>query len=241
MYEQLRFEIRDGLIEIVNRYPTRGGAPGKPREEKRKKTPEEMERANERQRVKNLQRLIMANFEEGDFHLVLSYKKDTNPGDYDKAKDDLRKFLASMRRAYKKAGYEFKYIGVTERGKRASSLHHHLIIKNIEGLTMKTVRRLWKGHTAWHDLYEDGAYEDLAAYIVKKETKEENTGASYTRSRNLRVPTCKKVVYRRRTWPADPKPKKGWYIVKDTLKESINAYTGLPSQTYLTKRHVFQC
>lgn len=233
MYEQLRFEIRDGLIEIVNRYHTRAGAPGQPREEKRKKTPEEMERANLRHRAKNLQRLIMANFEEGDYHLVLKYKE--APASYADAKKDLQRFLAAMRRSCKKAGYEFKYIGVTERGKKKAVLHHHLIIEDRDGIR-DLVRRHWPGHCAWHDLYEDGDFEDLAAYIVKKETKEENRGTAYTRSRNLRIPKVKKKVYRRKIWPEEPKPKKGWYIVKGSVVNGVNAFTGRPYQNYLTRQ-----
>ena len=233
MYEQLRFEIRDGVVEIVNRYPSRAGAPGERREEKRKKTPEEMERANLRNRVKNLQRLILANFEEGDFHLVLKYKE--APATYAEAKKDLQRFLASMRRACKKEGYEFKYIGVTERGKRKAVLHHHLIIEDRPGMK-ELVRRYWKGHCAWHDLYEDGDFENLAAYIVKKETKEENEGTTYTRSRNLRIPKVKKVTYKRRVWPEDPKPRKGWYIVKGSVVNAVNAFTGRPYQNYLTRQ-----
>ena len=237
MYEQLRFEIRDGMIEIVNRYPSNMGAPGQPREPKRKKTPEEMARQNIRQREKSVQRLIAANFREGDFHLVLKYRE--APDTYEEAKKDLQRFLASMRRAYKKAGYVFKYIGVTERGKKKSVLHHHLIIENIQAPelnTMQIVRKLWDGHCAWHDLYADGAYHNLAAYIVKKETKEESSGCSYTRSRNLRVPTPKKVIYKRKIWPAEPPARKGWYIAKGSVVDGVNPFTGAPYQTYLTMK-----
>lgn len=233
MYEQIRFEIRDGIIEIVNRYPTaQGGARGK----KRKKTPEEMERANQRNREKTLQRLILANFEAGDFHLVLSYHKDNNPGDYEAAKAELQKFLAGVRREYKKAGYGFQYIGVTERGKRAATLHHHLILKNIEGLTVKAVRKHWKGYCTWHDLYEDGDFANLAAYIIKKETKEEAKGASYTRSRNLKVPEGEKTIVHKKEWPTEPEAEKGWYVVKESVYNCVNPVTGRPYQSYLMRR-----
>lgn len=233
MYEQLRFEIRDGLVEIINHYPTGGGALGQPRAKKREKTPEEMEKANRRQRAKNLQRLIMANFEEGDFHLVLKYKE--APATYADAKKDLQRFLAAMCRSCKKAGYEFKYIGVTERGKKKAALHHHLIVEDRGGIR-ELVRKHWKGHCAWNDLYEEGNFKDLADYLLKKETKEENAGTTYTRSRNLRIPKCKKVKYKRRKWPETPRARKGWYVVKSSLYEGENGFTGLPYQTYLTKK-----
>lgn len=237
MYEQLRFEIRDGVVEIVNRYPSKMGAPGQSRGKKLKKTPEEVEKQNQRQREKTVRRLIAANFREGDFHLVLKYRD--APDTYEEAKKDLQKFLAAMRRRYKKAGYHFKYIGVTERGKRRAVLHHHLIIENIQAGTLNTVQavqEIWQGHCAFHDLYEDGEYSNLAAYIVKKETKEENTGCSYTRSRNLRIPKEKKSIRHKKAWPQEPVPRKGWYIVKGSLEEGINAFTGLPWQGYTMKK-----
>lgn len=92
---------------------------------------------------------------------------------------------------YKKAGYQFKYIYVTERGKQGAC-HHHLIIEDISepGLnTTKMVQKYWKyGSKAFIPLYEDGEFENLAEYIVKKETKEEQDGCTYSRSRNLVVP-----------------------------------------------------
>ena len=102
----------------------------------------------------------MANFKEGDWHLILKYRPKDRPGTYEEAEDQLKKFLAWMRKAYKKAGIPFKYIAVTERGKKGQVLHHHLVIEDIADerlITTKLVKELWRwGNTFWVNLYEDG-------------------------------------------------------------------------------------
>lgn len=217
-------------------YPGNYGAPGVPRLPKRKATPADIARQNERNRIGKVQLLIMANFREGDWHLVLKYKPDARPADPDEAKKIIQKFLDRMRNAYKKAGYQFKYIYVTEKGKRGA-YHHHLIIQDIaeQGLnTKKMVMKFWPhGNRAFIPLYEDGEFENLSAYIVKKETKEESRGCSYSRSRNLAVPRAEKETIYSRRWRQEPKPEKGWYIVSDSVVNGINPVTGYPYQHYM--------
>lgn len=225
--------------EVAKYYPGNYGAPGQKRGLKRKRTPEDIERQNKTNREKKIQRLILANFHEGDWHLILTYKKDTRPGTYAEAKRQVQKFLADMREAYKKAGYAFKYLYVTERGKQGAC-HHHLIIEDIaeEKLnTKKMVLKYWQyGSKSFIPLYEDGEYENLAEYIVKKETKEEQEGCTYSRSRNLIVPEPKREIIHSKRWRQEPKPEKGWYIVPDSLVNGENPVTGYPYQHYTMKK-----
>lgn len=238
MYVKKLYDL--GWVKIVNKYyPGNYGAPGKKRGPKRKRTPEDIARQNKTNREKKVQLLIMANFHEGDWHLVLKYTKDKRPGSYKEAKKQVQKFLADMRKAYKKAGYEFKYIYVTERGKQGAC-HHHLIIEDIAepGLnTKKMVLKFWQyGSKAFIPLYEDGEFENLAEYIVKKETKEEQEGCTYSRSRNLVVPEPQREVIHRKRWQREPKPEKGWYIVPDSLVNGENPVTGYPYQHYTMRK-----
>lgn len=227
------------IREVAKYYPGNYGAPGKKRGKKRKRTPEDIARQNETNRAKYVQRLILANFHEGDWHLVLKYMKDQRPESMAEAKKQVQKFLEKMRKAYKKAGYEFKYIYVTERGKQGAC-HHHLIIEDIatpELNTKKMVLKNWQyGSKAFMPLYEDGEFESLAEYIVKKETKEEAEGCSYSRSRNLVVPEPKREIIHRRRWQQEPKPPKGWYIIPDSLVNGENPVTGYPYQHYTMRR-----
>lgn len=225
--------------EISKYYPGNYGAPGVKRGPKRKRTPEDIERQNKTNREKKVQRLILANFHEGDWHLVLKYKKELRPGSMAEAKKQVQKFLADMRKAYKKAGYQFKYIYVTERGKQGAC-HHHLIIEDIaepDLNTKKMVMKHWQyGSKAFIPLYEDGEFENLAEYIVKKETKEDAEGCTYSRSRNLIVPEPQREIIHRRRWQREPKPEKGWYIVPDSLVNGENPVTGYPYQHYIMRK-----
>jgi hypothetical protein len=227
------------MKQVEKYYPGNYGAPGQKRGAKRKRTPEDVKRQNIRNREKKVQRLIIANFHEGDWHLILKYKKELRPESYKEAKKQVQKFLADMRNAYKKAGYSFKYIYVTERGKQGAC-HHHLIIEDIaeQNLnTKKLVMRYWQyGSKAFIPLYEDGEFENLAEYIVKKETKEENEGCSYSRSRNLIVPKPERKVIHRKMWIKEPKAPKGWYIIKDSVVNGENPVTGYPYQHYSMRK-----
>ena len=89
------------IRQIEKYYPGNYGAPGKPRGKKRNRTPEDIDRQNKTNREKKIQRLILANFKEGDWHLILSYIKDKRPGDAKEAKKQIQKFLADMRKEYK--------------------------------------------------------------------------------------------------------------------------------------------
>lgn len=230
-----------GVIrEVHNMYPANYGAPGMPRDKNRKKTPEEIKKQNRRNRKKKLQRLILANFNPGDWHLILNYKKSNRPEDLRKAKDRVSKLIDKMRDRYKRAGYIFKFIVVTERGKKGQALHHHLIIEDIEDEkinTVKLIKKLWiYGNAYWVDLYEEGEYEQLADYIVKKEGKEDEEYCSYSRSRNLIIPEPQKEEMKRKRWPEEPKAPRGWYIIKDSIINGENPVTKYPYQHYMMRK-----
>ena len=78
MYTKVTYDLGE-VKEIQKYYPGNYGAPGCPREKKRKRTPEEIKRQNETNKVRKVQRLILANFSEGDLHLILTYRKDLRP------------------------------------------------------------------------------------------------------------------------------------------------------------------
>ena len=224
--------------EVHNYYSGNYGAPGKPRAKKKKLTPEEVADLNKKNRARGLQRLILANFKPGDWHVILNYKPDSRPGTFKEADDNLDKFIKAMRRRCKKAGVPFKWIKMTERGKRGNILHHHLIIEDIPGMnTASLVKELWShGNCYMVDLYEDGEYEKLAEYIVKKETKDPEGGCNYSSSRNLIRPEPKTEKMLRRNWPAEPKAPKGWELIKDSIRNGVNPITEYPYQYYMMRR-----
>lgn len=240
MYIQKRYEIKD-VIMYENHIPGNYGAPGESRSIKRQVTPEDIKRQNATNRARKIQRLILANFDEGDHHLILTYRKDDRPESFEEAQNNLRKFLAKLRREYKRQGHELKYLAVTERGATTKSLHHHVILEDIAKPNLNTVqlvKRYWFGYTKFNSLYRDGEFEDLADYLMKNAGKEEEGKgkARYTRSRNLIIPKPKKKLMRRKIWTEIPRPKKGYELIKDTLVNGINPVTGLPFQHYTMKR-----
>lgn len=99
MYIKKSYYLRN-TIEVEKRYPGNYGAPGKEREKKCKKTPEDIARQNEWNACKKLRRLINLNFGEDDYHLILTYKKEERPKDEQEAKKILQKFLRTVRREY---------------------------------------------------------------------------------------------------------------------------------------------
>lgn len=241
MYIQKTYIYGD-YKEVNKHYPGNYGAPGVKRGNKRKRTPEDIVRQNHRNKVKKVQRLILANFNEGSWHVTLGYAKDCRPPDMKTAKRQISRFCRDVRKEMKKAGISFKWIRVTEQGSRGG-WHHHMIVEDIHfnGVdTKKLFMKYWTyGRCFYSPLYEEGGYEQLAEYLVKKDknvTGESCTGATYSRSRNLILPVEKQEMIHRKRWRKEPLPEKGYYIVKDSVYNGENPVTGYPYQHYTMKR-----
>lgn len=239
MHKYKQIEYKAGMtIEIIKCIPreSRGGAH---REKTVKKTPEEIREANMRQAARKLARKINANFRPGDWHVTLTYRKEDRP-DPKTAQAHLKKFLSELRKAYKRCGYELKYIQVTEYKNKA--LHHHLLLNNINNgkqTTADFVRQFWKGrgNPKFVGLYDDGEYSKLADYFIKETEKTFREGDSpvrqrYSCSRNLVTPKPSIRIRKAKTWKKDPKPRPGYYIDTDSL------YNGVDKLGYRYQRYV---
>ena len=219
-------------IEVFKTYSGRYGVKGIPRSENRKKTPEEMKKVNLRQAEKKLRILMNANFAYGDYHITLTYKNGVNR-DPETAKKQLDKFIRQARQAYRSLGKEFKWIGVTEYENRR--IHHHLVINSID---TRRLIELWPyGRMYCVNLDSDYDYVRLAAYFIKETEKTFRRADAAQKkrwrcSRNLVHPEPKREIIRSRSWKDEPTPKKGYYIVKDSVENGINPITGYPYQSY---------
>ena len=209
------------------------------RGERKMPTKEQMAEANERRACKKLMMLLVENFEFGDWHLVLTYAPDKRP-DVDGSKRILKRFFEKARKAYKKAGVEFKYIMVTEW--ESKSIHHHLAIKDVPGIS-RLIQELWEmGGVHLTPLYANRDYEGLAEYFVKetKRTfrKEENPYKQrWTRSRNLKEPEVHTEKVKANSWreePSVPKSleKRGYVIDKNSIVTDVDGM-GYPFQEYV--------
>jgi hypothetical protein len=222
-------------VLVSNYTPRFFGAPSRKRREKMRDTPEAMAKYNNHKRAEKLQLLMLLNFDKG-YHLTLDYPIDERPETYEEAESRLKKFLYKMSRKLKAKGEKFKYIAITERGKRREALHHHMIIEG-DPLLLKELTKVWGNHIKISQMYEEGAYKDLADYFCKIETKEEQTKgkSKYHRSRNLKEPTTKSRIV---AGPLNSEPviPKGYELVRDSLVNGFNEYAGIRYQRYLIRK-----
>lgn len=161
--------------------------PGK-RRAKCRPTSAIQERLNQKNAEKKLARLIHTNFTERDLMLHLTYRPGELPEDEETAKKDVRNYLRRVKRVYKKAGIELRYIYITERGVKTGRVHHHLILSG--GVDRDELEKIWgKGYANSHRLQLDEGAEPLANYVSKqRRTAERVTYRRWTGSRNLVKP-----------------------------------------------------
>ncbi len=225
-----------GEYVYIKAYTPRGfGAPMRQRAKRMRETPKAMAKYNNTKKSEKLQLLILTNFDKGH-HVTLDYPKGSRPETYDQAEDNLRKCLYKVSRRLKKKGKKFKYIAVTERGKRAAALHHHMVIEN-DADVLQELLDVWGQHMHLSVMYEEGQYKELADYLVKIETKEEQTKgkAKYHRSRNLDKPMEKSALVQGQI-KDDPFVPKGFELVPGSLVNGLNEVIGVRYQKYLIKR-----
>ncbi len=235
-----RTSIKAGAtIEITKSYTKRVGI--KVRGGKEKPTKEEMEKVNQLNAERILRLKINANFKEDDLFLTLTYRKEERP-EPEEAKKNIKKLIDGLRKVFRKAGAELKWICVTEYHNKA--IHHHLLINHVKGQDIpKMVRSLWKfGRPNFKYLDDSGQYKDLAAYLIKETSKtyKAKDGAKkqrYSCSRNLVMPIPKtEIIKKAKRWMPDPKPMKGYYIDKDTIYNGVDPFTGRIYQKYTMVR-----
>lgn len=230
-YIKNTYTYPDGTIEVEKVFSPRYGRniSNGPR---KKPTSEEVAKVNMRNMIKKLTRTIRANFCSDDYHLTLTYKKDNRPSP-EEAKKVLKKYIAKLRKEYKTRGHPLKYIIVTEYHNKA--IHHHMIINNPDNFE-KLIRKTWEGGGVnFSPLYENGDYDELAAYLVKEVKKtrtEKKNKPGYTRSRNLIEPTLKREIVHSQSWREQPPIKKGYFLDKNSLVQGISELTGMPYQYY---------
>lgn len=230
-------------IEIEKHYDGRFGAPGVKREPKRKRTPEEMAKQNLWRKLRDLRRLIELNFKGGDWHVVLTCRKELRPSLED-APAVIREFRDKLRKAYRQQGWDLKYIITCETGERGA-VHWHMIINDVAGegtTTCKLISKLWEyGRPHFTPLDENRDYKDLAEYIVKETSKRIEEGKtieklSYMPSRNLQKPDVRREKVPARIWKREPKAPPGYMVIPESVVNGYNKFTGWPYQYYSIRR-----
>lgn len=244
MYIKKTCRIND-KIEVEKHYDGRYGAPGMKREPKKKKTPEEMAKQNLWRRCRELRRILELNFKGGDWHVTLTCRKTERPSN-EEAPKVIRKFRDKLRKAYKKQGWEMKCVITCEIGERGA-IHWHMVVNNMQdekSSTAELVRKLWAiGRTYFSPLDDSRDYKLLAEYLVKGTVKGIESGEnieklSYIVTRNMIRPVEKTEKIRAKGWKKEPSVPEGWKLIKESLVNGFNKFTGRPYQHYTIRREV---
>lgn len=227
--------------KVVEEYHTAAQPPPGGRRGKRAPTPEEMEKANQRQKHRKAQLLLMNNFRADDYFITLTYRPDERPADLQECQRQFRNFIARLRRAYEKSGEQLKWIRNIEVGNRGA-WHIHFVVNRIRDTDI-LIRRNWRyGHPKSVLMYEEGGFRKLADYMTKASAglPPGQKGDCYSHSRNLVMPKehkreVKGNIVSRGKFRAIRIPD-GYYLDKESLYEGINAYTGYPYRYYVLLR-----
>lgn len=223
-------------IEVEQYHSARYGAPGEKRRPRRKPTPEQIERQNQKNREKTCRRKLRMYFDVNDYFVTMTYRKDARPPDMAAAKDDFAKFLRKLRRGYKEQGQPMLWIRNIEVGSRGA-WHVHLVIKRIQDADL-LIRKAWPHGRVTHQLlYERGEFRELAAYMVKTpRTDPRLVEAHYSTARGMPVPEPRPRRIRWKTWRKIRIPE-GFYLDKDSLQEGTNPVTGHAYRSYTLLRY----
>ncbi len=231
------------IIDIMECPDGRGGAPGLPRMKRKKPTPEQMQKVNHWNKVRRCRAYLLEYFHSGDTFATLTYQPKNRPPDIEAAKKDFRKAVGSIRKEYRKRGYELFWIRNIEKGTRGA-WHVHMVLNEIPD-TGSILKRAWKKGGIYSvtirddDKIYDEDFMKLAEYLTKDEhTREEKKDgtlgkprikeSSYSHSRNMQLIPPKKDRLTR--WKKEVKTKKGYYIAR--FWEGINPATGYKCRRY---------
>lgn len=251
-YTKYTYRFNDS-IETGYHYKGKYGAKGEKRAKKKKATPEQIAKQNQRNKEKKMRRLMKANFEPGDWWCTLKYPKGTRKP-LDEVMKDFDNFRSRCKRKWKKYGEEFKWIYRIEVGARGG-IHIHLLVNQIRNpaapSTALIIQEEWKqcGRVNLEPVYAEGLFQNLAAYMTKLPTEEVEAQLSlfpvaerkklikYSCSRNLKRPEPEVKIYghwtMKKILEEGPKPHPGYYIDPDSIVSGVNPATGMSYLEYI--------
>lgn len=152
-------------------------------------TREAQRRLNQRDAERRLTRIMHLNFTEKDYELDLTFAEVISETD---AMRELENYIKRLRRIYRKAGIELRYLYTIEVGKRSGRTHIHMTITG--GIDRDVLEQCWgNGYANTRRLqFDEGGLAGLAKYICKEgrpdaET-EKRTYRRWSGSRNLKKP-----------------------------------------------------
>ena len=224
------YRLNADVIEVEEYHDGRYGAPGMKRDKKKKATPEQIEKINQYNREKKARRLLRKYFKVKDYFSTWTYARDERPPDMETAKKQFAQAVRYIRKEYRKRGHELRWIRNIEVGSKGA-WHIHVVVNRIQDTDL-ILSEAWKyGKVKNELLYLKGEFAELASYITKTpKTEKRLVEANYSSSRNMQQPQPE--VDKLKRWKKEVKPKKGFYIEKDTFREGINPVTGYKYRSY---------
>lgn len=235
--------LRGGdILDVAEYHDGRYGAPGIPRQKKKRPTKEDMQKVNAMNKSRFCRLRLIQYFTSGDYFVTWTYRVEERPPDMALALKDFQKAIRKIRDAYRKRGHECFWIRNIERGTRGA-WHIHLVINRIPGAADIITEAWGEGGVYITKIKNSPHYDEdftrLAGYMTKNQNTREKRGdgtpakprlreASYNTSRNMPLPEPNKQKLRR--WPREVKPKKGYYIAR--IYEGINPKTGYKYRRY---------
>lgn len=228
--------VRETIKYFSGRYGARGN--GGPKE---KPSEDKIVRWQDKRAEDKCRWLINSNFKPGDVfftgHWAPKVRKTAN-----EVQADVAAFIVELRKAFKKEGKIFRYVfsvGIGERG----GIHFHMVMSRMD---TEVIQQAWQNIVGTRECpypsinfkHLDGScqYRRLAAYIVKNGIESLRSDQPvykkrYCPSRNLKPPKITVKLVEAKSWRKEPKPHKGYYIDRDSLRtgETIGGY---PYQSY---------
>lgn len=234
MFKRRRYRFPNA-IEVEEYHSAKYGAPGQKRLPKKKPTPEQIEKQNQRNKEKRCRRKLRAHFDINDYFVTVTYERGQRPASMEEAKRDLRTMIRKLRKEYRSRDQPFRWIMNIECGTRGA-WHAHIVINRIPDLDV-ILRKYWKKGKIVHQLlYDKGEFRELAEYITKTpQTDTRLKESSYSTSRNLPIPAPKETIVKSRSFGRVRIPE-NFYLDKDTYTEGINPVTGYPYRQYTLLR-----
>ena len=156
-------------------------------------TREAQQRVNRRRSMLRLEQYLHANFSTGDLFLTLTYDDEALPADLEEVRRDIRRYMARLRRAAKRAGTALRYIYVIELSDRRDEdpnarqrWHLHLVLS---GVCRETAENLWPHGYANSRRLQDSKerFTGIAKYLLKRRA----SWRTWERSRNLAEPVVR--------------------------------------------------
>ena len=177
-YMQKKWVSHDKRFIIVDKYHSLRAMPKKGQLVRERRSPrtghttEQQEKINLRHRTDKVCRLIMDNFQAGDWWVSFTLAEKV---ELKKFKAEYEKLIRSLRTFYRKHGMDLKYIAVQENLAGRGRLHGHILLPALPGVQFAKMKRAmnaaWKLGNTYFKPYE-GATMDarrVAAYMTKDE------------------------------------------------------------------------